>query len=252
MKFQPIISKLKSVASSNLWTKTSGVVVFVFGSVAVAADALEIKEKLFGTDINEEQVINLDSVQASKVLVDSTTSNVLKTNKTQVTRTPTKTVVITKKAPKIIYFNENEFLLENSGMAMFIKNGNNQLDQEFQQKVSANFLGININTTTSFFTSQSLPYYNQFYSANENFLKLTNVGSHLNKYMIGTLRMVKSNSSADTDIVIVNLRFKGKIVDVKTKTSRAVFKEVRETSYQEFRAVEDAYDSLSKEIITVF
>lgn len=250
IKFQPIISKVKALASSNLWSKTSGGIVFVFGFVAVAADALEIKEKLFGSDAKKEQVLVIDSIQESKTAVDSNTANILKTS--PATGKTKKTVDSKLRPPKTIYFNENEFLLENSSMAVFIKNRDNQLDQEFQQRISDDFLNMNVNASSTFFTKASMAHYNQFYTANQGFLKTTKIGSHTNKYLIGSLKEVKTTSSVDAQITIVHLKFQGKLVDVGTNTSKIISKEVRETNYQEHLAVEDAYSRLSEELVETF
>lgn len=250
-KFEPIFSKIKSVATGNLWTKTNGIFVFIFGCIAVAADALEIKDKLFSEASNEEQIITEDSVQKPETILDSV-YYASKTKNTRSSNTPKTTIKNSKKQPKIAFFNESEFLLGNTEMAVFIKNENSGLDQEFQQRLSNDFLNKNINASSSFFDVNSLPHFNKFYTANANFLKTTNIDNHTRKYLIGTVEHIKSKSTLDKEITIIDLSFHGKFVNLETNSSKVITKKVRETNYQEFKALQDALKRLSEEIVKTF
>jgi hypothetical protein len=238
-KIQPLLNKTKGTVRIKLLNTTNsiiGIVVSIFTLIVYSIDVIGKNNDSEKKDI--ETVYKKDETKTKGT--NNNANYVIKP------KSP-KTKAISPK--KIIYFNTNEYLLKNNSLALFITNSKNNIHSEFQQKLSANFQLKNIQVSTSFFTNKSSNHFNNFYSANQQWLETTEIQKHIYKYLIGTIKINKSVSSEDRDISIINLTFQGKIVNIKTKKSLPITKNVRETSYQEFKAFEDAYNRLCQEIV---
>lgn len=238
-KIQPLLNKTKGTVRIKLLNTTNsiiGIVVSIFTLIIYSIDVIgnnnDSKEKGI-------EIVNKKTNETDKA----------KNNANYIIKKPKSPNTKTVSPKKIVYFNTNEYLLDNKSLALFITNSKNSIDSEFQQKLSDNFQLKNIQVSTSIFTNQSLSHFNNFYSANQQWLETTKIQKHIYKYLIGTIKINKSVSSEDSDISIINLTFQGKIVNIKTKKSLPITKNVRETSYQEFKAFEDAYNRLCQEIV---
>ncbi len=239
-KIQPLLNKTKGSVRIKLLNTTNsviGIVVSIFTLIIYSIDVIgnnnDSKEK--GIEIIDKKTNEADKTK------NNNTNYIIKNSK----RPNTKVV----SATKINYFNTGEFLLDGKGLALFITDSKHSINSEFQQKLSNHFQLKNINISTSFFTNQSSNYFNNFYSANQQWLETTKIQNHIYKYLIGIIKVNKSVSSEDSDISIIHLTFQGKLVNIKTKKALPFTKNVRETSYQEFKALEDAYNRLCQEII---
>ncbi len=275
--------RLKALA-----TKTNGVLATIGIVVAIGADALELKDKLFVCygirNFNEEaektfiKEITKDSLNAYISYKDALEKKIgehpgeceeeekdmkeiiaaLNDSIDMVKHKPVpppdpvedkKPKTEAKKVIKVVYFNESEVLLGHNALALFIKNKENaRVAIDFEQQLSNDLSNENISSSTSFFNNSSLKHYNSFYSANDAWMDKTKIKSHLNTYLIGTLTKEITKSSADADLSIVNLKFTGKVIDLKTKNSKPMASKAKETNYVESKALDDAYQALSTKL----
>ncbi len=245
-KIRPFIEKAKHKVKTNFLSTTNTVIGILVGIFTLIVYGLDIKGKFSNPGTEKEKKDSIEIVYTKQK------SHPIKSNDKPISKRDQKHNKKTIKPKKINYFNNKEFLLERNGIAIFIKSSNGNINSEFQNNLSNAFQSKNIQTSTSFFTNQSLPYFKNFYTANPNWLETIHIKTHVNTYLIGNIKINKSNSSEASDITIINISFQGKIVNIKSKKSLPITKQIRETSYQEFKAFEAAYNRLCKDIVTAF
>ncbi len=247
-KISPLLKKAKEKVKSNFLNNTNTIIGILVGIFTIAVYTIDLVEEFS----NSEEQGQVSSKKDKEINVEITQPKKPETFNNSNSNSSNRETIKVEVPKKAVYFNNQEFLLENNNIALFIKNSKNQIHKEFQNNLSNALQLKNTFASTSFFTNESLSYFDNFYSANPNWLKKTKIQNQVKKYLIGIIKVNKSVSSEDSNISIINLNFQGKIVDISTNDSFSISKDIRETGYQEHRVINDAYDKLSKEITKDF
>lgn len=246
---RPLLEKAKERAKASFLSTTNTIIGILVGISTLIVYGLDITDKLIDSDTdiskNQETEIVKNKTEVKKQELPKKNLN----QSSSLTTKPNNSTKIVASPKEPTYFNKNESLLENRSLALFIKNSKNAIHEEFQNKLSNAFQLKNTLASTSFFNNKSISHYNSFYSANPSWLKSTKIEDYTNKYLVGTVKINQSSSSADSDISIVNISFQGKLVNIRKNKSIPITKQVRETNYQEFKAYENAYSRLCNEIV---
>ena len=151
--------------------------------------------------------------------------------------------------PEVSYFNTSELILEDRSIALFVKNDTNTMDRDFIENLSLELEKTDIQTSISFFNNASLGHYDSFYSANKKWLSKIKLSEYLNTYLIGSIREDKTNGSFDNEVTIINLTFKGKLINLKDNSTIPIHINSSESSFDKRQALVDANKSLIDDIL---
>lgn len=146
------------------------------------------------------------------------------------------------------YFNTKEVLPSRDAVAVFIKSENTHL--KLHDLLSDEYIILGIESSTTLFDNSSDRFYKQFYSANQSWLKDTNIEKHTGAYLVGSFKEVVSHSSENKKIIVVNLTFSGRLVNLKDNKVVPVKSTGKASSFDKEAAFNDAYRELSKEIVS--
>ena len=200
------------------------------------------------SNISNIDTLNLSDSEQQKLLIDKINKEG-SNEKNSINNKSSKTV--NEKSVAIVkenFFNKSEKLLSNNSLALFIVSPNYQFDAEFNQNLSLALDNKAINSSISFFNNNSVNNYKSFYSANPQWIKKIKLQQYVYVYLIGQIKEKQSPNSMDSEITNINLKFNGKLVDVKNNKIIPLNLNSEAISYDITQAIDDAYQSLINDI----